>query len=267
MQIVKIRSHLAFAILVIALTTTLAAYPGRNQEKSQSAGKRISDTKNEDDNLGPIVDYEVNYKPPRDANPRLQALRQTRGARYTRGAPRPLGELEVSSEGYAVLTEWEVGLPPLPVSQSDAVIFGKVVDAQAHLSNDRTAVYSEFNVLLEEVFKNSTGKPLTVNESLVAEREGGVVRFQSGRLLPYKIFHQGMPRTGGHYIFFLKYNEQGEDYHIVTAFELRHNRISPLDDLEKFAIYKGFSKEQFRNAIQEAIAHQSQQDGNPLWAL
>ena len=260
MQFIMTRSRLVFVMLVIFIATTLAAHPGRNSERSQSADNKASNAKNKDDRLGPIVDYEANNKHSTGGDTKLQVLRRIRGDRYKQRTTQPLGEAEVYSDGYAISTEWEIGLPPLPVSQSDAVILGKVIKAQAYLSNDRTAVYSEFTILPEEIFKTPANKGLTVSEALVAEREGGTVRFQDGRLLPYRIFHQVMPRAGRQYVFFLKTNEQGEDYHIITAYELRHGLVSPLDDLQKFAIYKGFDKEAFLKAVQDAITHSSQQD-------
>lgn len=45
-------------------------------------------------------------------------------------------------------------ITPLPVSISAAVIVGTVTDAQAHLSPDKSNVYSEFNVLVDDVVKN-----------------------------------------------------------------------------------------------------------------
>lgn len=257
MHTVKLR-FLILATLVIATTTALAALPNQTQEKLHSAGQKATDSKKGiGDNPAPVVDYEANYKISVLKNTKEHTLRQARGARYNGRAPEPLGELAVSEEGYAIVTEWEIGLPPLPADQSDAVILGNVVGAQAYLANDKTSVYSEFTLNTERVFKNSASLPLI--DSLIVEREGGIVRLPSGRLLPFKIFHQGMPRVGRHYVFFLKRNEQGEDYHILTGYELRHGRVSPLDDLEKFATYKNWDMAKFLDSVQEAIAHAAQE--------
>ncbi|HSK73591.1 MAG TPA: hypothetical protein VK892_17980, partial [Pyrinomonadaceae bacterium] len=51
---------------------------------------------------------------------------------------------------------WEKGLTALPIEKSDVVILGKVIDAKAHLSPDKSTVYSEFKIEIEEVFKNNS---------------------------------------------------------------------------------------------------------------
>jgi hypothetical protein len=72
------------------------------------------------------------------------------------------------------------------------VVLGIVTSRDAYLSEDRTGIYSEFTVLVSEVFKDPTktiisGMPISVN------RTGGAVRFKSGKFQKYQIAHQGMP--------------------------------------------------------------------------
>ena len=38
-----------------------------------------------------------------------------------------------------------------------------------------------------------------------------------------------MPHLAGTYLFFLKYNEEGQDYSIITAYGLLDGRVLPLD--------------------------------------
>jgi hypothetical protein len=89
----------------------------------------------------------------------------------------------------------DLSLPALPINESQAVIIGKISDAKAYLSNDKTDVYSVFVVLIEEILKHP-GK-LTVGSAVEAEREGGRVKFPSGRTHLYKVSEQDMPRAGG----------------------------------------------------------------------
>jgi hypothetical protein len=102
-----------------------------------------------------------------------------------------------------------------------------VVDAQAYLSDDKTGVYSEFSIRIDEVFKNDSLKPGFPGGLVVAERYGGRVRFPSGRVTFYGNRDQGMPRLGGRYVFFLERDDQ--QYSILTAYELSSGRIYPLD--------------------------------------
>ena len=238
---------LLFGLAAIHMVRTDAATS--SQEK---AGK-----KNTDEYLGPIVDYDLDYRAAAVADPKERELRQARGRRYNERAPDPLGDLPSNWVGFATGTDWYVGVPALPLAKSDAVIVGEVAASEAHISNDRTGVYSEFSIKVVEVLKN-LDTPLSVGDVTVGEREGGIVRFQDGRLFEYMVYHQGMPRPGRKYLFFMSGNKQGGDYVIVTAYELRNGQVIPLDDSPAFASYKGSDEQEFLSNVRGAIARKPQ---------
>jgi hypothetical protein len=211
-----------------------------------------------DEYLGPIVDYELDFQAATLANPKERELREARGRRYNKRAPNPLGDLPPNWVGYANGTDWVLGVPALPLSQSDAVIVGEVAASEAHISNDKTGVYSEFSIRIDEVLKNHLDSSLKVGEVTIGEREGGVVRFQGGRLFEYTVYHQGMPRPDRAYLFFLRGNTQGGDYVIVTAYELRRGQVVPLDDSPAFASYKGFDEPEFLTKVRREIVRSPQ---------
>ncbi len=159
-----------------------------------------------------------------------------------------------------------IDLPALPTGQSDTVIVGEVTDAQAHLSNDKTAVYSEFTVNIKEVLKDNAASPLSTSKSIQVSREGGVVRFKDGRQLQYFVANQGMPKEGQQYVFFLEYSTEAQDYPIVTAYELKDNKVIPIDGAEikessgklSFAAYEGKGRADFINAVKEAVINPPQ---------
>jgi hypothetical protein len=130
--------------------------------------------------------------------------------------------------------DWEVGLPALPVEKSQLIIVGKVAEANAFLSDNKTAVYSEFKIEVEKVFKNETTQRLKGEGYVIAERQGGVVRYPSGAETLVMVAGQQMPAVQKRYVFFLSYDfpglaPQNEDLHIVTAYELADGRVIPLD--------------------------------------
>lgn len=255
MRIVETKNILLFAALIIAAATTLAALPNESQNNNlQAKRQKINDNKKEaDDYLGPVVDYDADHRISALTSRDERALREARDRRYNREAPQPLGQLPPNWEDFSIHNHWQIGLPSLPVVKSDAVVRGHVVDAQAHLSNDKTGVYSEFTIQMDEILKDSSSLPLTSSGLIIAEREGGVVRFQDGRLLRFTIDDQGMPRIGRQYVLFLNRNEQGEDYHILTGYELRESKVFPLDIGEQFISYKGFDTSDFLNKVRETI--------------
>lgn len=235
---------LLIGIAVIQMVRTDAA-----TSVQEKAIKKASD-----EYLGPIVDYDRDFQTAALANPKERALREVRGRRYNRSAPIALGEMPPNLVGYATGTDWYVGVPALPLAESDTVIVGDVAASEAHISNDRTGVYSEFSIRITEVHKNQLDAPLSVGDVTVGEREGGVVRFQDGRLFEFTVFHQGMPRPDRRYLFFMSRNKEGEDYTIVTAYELRQGQVFPLDDSLAFASFQGTNQQDFLNKVRREIA-------------
>jgi hypothetical protein len=206
-----------------------------------------------DEYAGPIVDYDKDIQELAAASAKERELREERGHRYNQRAPDALGNLPSNWEGFATGTDWYLGVAALPLDQSDVVIVGNVASSEAHLSNDRTGVYSEFSIGVNEVLRNRLDTSTRVGDVIVGAREGGVVRFQGGRLFRYTVFNQGMPRPGRQYLFFLSANKQGGDYDIVTAYELSGGQVVPLDDSAAFAAYKGSDQQKFLGIVREAI--------------
>jgi hypothetical protein len=251
---------------VIILVFVIAAFAvvlrggtsGRGNASPQApAQKRVEVDKEQ----WPITDY--NAPEPDGADRRSK--RRARGARHDgEGTVHEPGKRPGITYETTLYTDWEVGLPALPAYRSDAVVVGEVLDAGAYLSNDKTGVYSEFTIKLSDVLKNDSS-PLTRGSSLVAERLGGRVRFPSGEVLPVQIVGQGMPRAGRRYVFFLKRDDQGQAYNILTAYELRAGKVLPLDGAKtrggghpwEFDKYEGWDEGAFIDAVRAEIANPS----------
>jgi hypothetical protein len=203
----------------------------------------------------PVVDYEKEISTTKDK------ARKEKGDRFSekenKGA-RAIDKLPDNVEILPVISHWWVGLPALPVDQSEVVIRGYIGSREAHLSDDRTGIYSEFEVQVAEIFKDTSsaiaaGTPLTVN------RSGGSVRFASGKIQQYAIARQDMPRSGRQYLLFLKRNAAG-DLLILTGYELAYGKVQPLDGGETddprsalpFAKYRGKDVESFLQEVRDA---------------
>jgi hypothetical protein len=151
-------------------------------------------------------------------------------------------------------------VPAIPTSQSDVILIGTVVDSQANLSADKTGVYSEFGIHVEEVLKGIGTSALNY-PVVTVERFGGAVRFPSGVIQKYRTSGQGMPREGRHYVLFLKKIDQDDDFSILTAYELRGEKIVPLDGSSQqgnerlaFDSYKGVDVISFLRVVRDAIS-------------
>jgi hypothetical protein len=245
-----------FGLLILATATALAALPLRNQKSSTVIGPQ----KNDDSQM-PVADFGLADP----ADPKERALRQARGNRYSKGGAQPIAELMSGEEVLPLNSHWWWGLPALPANQSDAIVTGEIVGAKAYISNDKTEVYSEFEVRVSEVLRNERSLPLAFGSEVAIDRLGGVVRFPSGRLQRYRIAHQAMPVSGRRYLFFLEFNESGQSFSLLTAYEFKDGRVLPLDGygergeptVTSFTAFEGMDETTFLKAVSEAMTNRS----------
>ena len=233
------------SLLTLLAITAIFIVPGRSQDQ-----KRQTKThpRKFDENRFPIADY--SHADPSD--PKERSKRQEKGKKYDKSAWRIYPE---TTSSMARVDYVNPNLPALPLTESSAVIVGQVTDAKAYLSNDKTGVYSAFTVDIDEVLKNSSGVPLSSSSSIEVERDGGRVRFPSGRILLYTINSQDMPVVGLRYVFFLINPHGQSDFQILTAYELREGKVYPLDDLPNLYRFENADELNFLSELRNKIAN------------
>ena len=226
---------------LLILVTAVVAAPLCLNLMMSSAQEQAQDS---EDGL-PTADFDAPL--PDDKIKREKRIKK--GRKYDKEDPpvKPDSDLITSTAS----SHWFYGLTPLPVAQSSVVIVGEVTDAKAYLSPEKTGVYSEFSVRAEEVLK--TDDATIVPDSTVdVERYGGKVRLPSGRVQTYTVLNQGAPRVRRKYAFFLK--RTGGDLQILTGYELRQNKVHPLDSVPLFEMYKNASTQNFMKILRHTIA-------------
>jgi len=149
----------------------------------------------------------------------------------------------------AFLPEFQFNFPALPVAQSDAIVIGEVLKAEAHRSANKLNVFSDFEMKLDEVLK---GSRLSAGSVINVQRVGGFVNYPNGKKVLFRLVGNGMPAVGGRYALFLKLGD--EDYSILTAYELGAEGVVPLDNSRQFEIYHGKNEAEFLSALREAIS-------------
>ena len=97
----------------------------------------------------PIVDFEA--KEPTD--PKVKAARNARASKYSK---KYAGEINEELHQIFTNSDWDLRLPALPVARSAAIFIGTVTNAQAHLTPDKTNVFSEFAFQVESILKSDT---------------------------------------------------------------------------------------------------------------
>ena len=254
---------LLIVALVIIVTAVSAALRAQNQNlssntKDEKIKERLSKL--------PIVDYDA----PEPSDPEKRSKRRAKSKTYNDPHGRKINPSKAVTG--ASRSEWEFGLASaLPVAQSNAVIIGKVINAQAYLSEDKTSVYSEFTVQVEDVLKNDNNEPITAGDSIVTERQGGRVRLPSGSISNFYITGQNTPQIGHRYVLFLGYNPydasnrsltspRDMSRHILTGYELRAGQVFLLDGMggKNFQNYEGNDEATFLNEIRRSATNSSQ---------
>lgn len=213
---------LFIALLVVGITST-AALSGRGQGGGQNRPPKKTPQMIAFEEQFPVADYEA----PEPADLKEREKRRAKGEKYDRYK----SELSIDPDSDVVTTSshWAAGLPALPVNESVAVVVGNILSAQGHMSSNKKKVYSEFTISVEDVLKNDAHRPVRPGKPIVADRIGGRVKFQNGKVGMYWVTGQGMPRVGRRYLLFLTCAEQGPDFDILTGYELRDGRAYLLD--------------------------------------
>jgi hypothetical protein len=197
----------------------------------------------------PTADYDGNQDLP---EPEKNAKRKEKAKRYndndlvdSRGEP-GVDEAALTLEPHFIL-------PALPVAESEIVVVGTIATAQAHLSENKRNIFSEFTVTVEDVLKSKI-QGVEQGSVLTIDRVGGHVKYPNGHRILYRIAGLNMPQTGGRYLLFLTLKHNNEDISILTAYQLTPNGAIPLDEPYHVASLTGVSEvdilQRVRNLIQ-----------------
>lgn len=253
MQQIKLPSTLA----IIVAAVVLAPEVSHPQTADTQACKTHANALQSKETALPTIDYDKAEST--DADQR--ARRNARGKRYNGNLGVDEPHPEAGARG--ILDSWMQRVPALPVDVSDAIVIGRISNAQAYLSPDKTGVYTEYTAHVEKVLKQYADAPILAGSVVDSQREGGRVRFPSGRAQSYITHYQGVPVTGRRYVLFLKRNKDGETFHLVTGYEIRDGCVYPLDgvnlnkgatELAQFAAYKEVDETSFFRDLRRAIS-------------
>jgi hypothetical protein len=145
--------------------------------------------------------------------------------------------------------------PALPVS-STAIVIGTVTTAKAFVSEDRTFVYSDYQIHICEVLKPDPNRAIPIGDQITAWATGGSIHFPSGHIKHFIISGRGFPEIGTQYLFFLRRADSNVDaYAISTAFEIKDGVVHPLDDGQHAAQFDGMPATDFLNLVRAAISN------------
>lgn len=234
---------LLISLMLIAAITAFAALQQQSPTNQPQSPKIEEDPR-------PIVDYSSAIHNKNDPK------RHSKGKRYDQG---PVDKNATDNSSSTRYDDWEFRVSAIPAGMSDAVVVGTVVDSVAHLSPDKTGVYSESTIKVEEVLKDNS-ETISTTIPLAVDREGGRVRYPSGAIVNHDVAGQSTPKVNKRYVLFLQFEDR--NFRILTGYELGVGGVSPLDRVvEKFKKYKGVDEGTFLNQIRNAINSGSNSPG------
>jgi len=208
----------------------------------------------------PIVDLAAQSP----TEPKSKTTRDLKARKYSKKYAKAIDE---ETDQVFSTSDWDLRLPALPVERSAAVIIGTVSGTAAYLTPDKTGVYSEFAIKIDSILKEDPKKQVTAGSTISVERNGGRVRMPSGKIAVSWTNHQDMPKVGSRYVFFLTHDfevagDTFDDFYLLTAYELRNEKVFPLDKSPKESVlaYTGTAESSFLTDLAEALkTHMSYQ--------
>jgi hypothetical protein len=157
-----------------------------------------------------------------------KVVREARSARYNGG------RCDLTVPGRDCFFEHFApgALPLIPLKESTLALLGTVTTVKPYLSADRTHIYTETTIQVEEVFKSPDSFTLPPDRTLITDQIGGAMRMASGRVIRdgSVVDFIGKTYVGGRYVFFLRQVHDGKDIAILSAYELRDGKVFKLTE-------------------------------------
>jgi len=141
--------------------------------------------------------------------------------------------------------------PGLPISGS-LIVIGTVTSGHPYLNQERTALFSEYKVAVQEILKPDPETSISAGDLVTAWRTGGSIQFASGHITHYIIAGRGFPEVGTQYVFFLRRPDKTvEDYAINTAYSIKDEVVAPLDGAG--SVFDGMPANEFLDKLRHEI--------------
>ena len=234
-----------FVVVVTAMVLSVTVFKGNQGSVNVQQNVRITNTGSYQDRRDRYPVVEAEETEPSDSVKKAKLKKQKR--RYDKDAP--FTNPGPKDEELAFRPEWQFNFPALPVAKSDVIVIGQVLSAEAHRSDNKMNVFSNFETRVDQVLKGD----LNVGSVINIQRIGGFVKYTGSRKVLFRLSGNGMPGVGARYAFFLNVVDD-EDYTILTSYELEADGVVPLDNSAQFNTYKGVSEISFMATLRDAIS-------------
>ena len=175
-----------------------------------------------------------------------QRVHSSRFTFYRKGGPRMISELAARAKAKGHMTAEKVVMPGdiqriEPVApetffgeltrESDAVIRGKVKKKTSQVTEDEAFLFTDYDVAVEEVFKDNIAAPLALGTVITVTRPGGKVLLDGVIVTATDRIWLPLPTNGQDIVLYLKFLPETGAYYAVrgdTAYEIDGTLVQPL---------------------------------------
>ena len=95
--------------------------------------------------------------------------------------------------------------------KSDAIVIGTIKSKTAHMTDDETFIYTEYDLVIKEVLKNNSADPLDLNKNIQITRSGGLIELDGKRIRITDRSSEPLQKNKD-YLLFLKFVPSANQY-------------------------------------------------------
>ena len=98
---------------------------------------------------------------------------------------------------------------------------------QPYLSSDRSRIYTEITIAVDELLKQDQDKRVTATKTVVIDRLGGALKLKTGRIVrdEIQIDNLGNLQLGRRYLVFARAINYGNDTGLIKSYELVNGKV------------------------------------------
>lgn len=205
-------------LLVLLLCVTVQAQNDTHRPiVSQNSQNRVSQIKVENN-------CNIMEEGPEPSKPKGFEERRAKNLRYNTGG-RDLTAQDPEVEHFFAHVWPRVDF--IPSAQSSVVVIGTIIKAQPYLSEDRSCIYTEIAVQVEDILKYDSENRFSPPNTLVIDRPGGTLKLSSGQIVSDNIQIEGLGELcfKRRYVLFAERIHEGSDLSLIKSYELREGHV------------------------------------------
>jgi hypothetical protein len=131
------------------------------------------------------------------------------------------------------------GLSPLPIEESSDIVVGKVIKIQPFFSEDKSQIYTEITVNVEEVLKKSSNL-FSESKMLTLTELGGAIKLGSGKVIRYEINvdSKEIICNEKRYLLFIETTNENKDFRFIKLYGLHNEMVYAFEKGQEYLVSK-----------------------------